>query len=182
MFFNEWVHLSEFDTVEKNLDLVRGNKINKKGIKKNPNIVNYITFIHIQKNILVKKIIYKPLNKEIKPFNCRYKCDKFSEKGKITKAPTWWGTYNKVKHDGFKYRNSINLDAVLKALSALFLLHCMNWNNLKFALIKYNMVMVTNSALSSIDGNIDKLGSSNFKIIRTPDYFRHVLFEYERKE
>ena len=35
---------------------------------------------------------------------------------------------------------------------------------------------------ASIDGNIDKLGSSNFKIIRTPDYFRHVLFEYERKE
>ncbi len=170
IFFTEWVKLLNFDD-KNDADLMRGFKIDKNGKRITPKIFDYIDFIDTQVGLKQEKVKVRPLNnKKLLPFS----------NPPDSNVPPWWTAYNKSKHDGFREKKRANLNNVMTSLSGLFLLHCLNWANERKALVENNMTRVTDHGLSLINSNFNKINAREFRVIRTPHYFRYVLFEYER--
>jgi hypothetical protein len=125
------------------------------------------------------EIIIRNLESTRKPFS------EFST-GQI---PKWWSDHTKLKHDAFKNKNIATLENALCALSALFLLHCLNVQEMFHKFIELNLYGIDFAIKKRILEN--ELPISGYisrgprdqslwwlKRVRTPDYFNH-LFEFK---
>jgi hypothetical protein len=164
-FFREWIMCSCFDEVD-NIESYRRGKMD---------IERYRGFFEPNIHLSDFDILIRNLETPRKPFR------EFGT-GQI---PSWWSDHTKLKHDAFKNRNRATLENALGALSALFLLHCLNVQEIFHKFIELNLFgidfdtkkRILESGYHSImpmDPNV--LWS---KRVRTPNYFRYIFkFNY----
>lgn len=126
---------AEIDTVMKEIC-----EFNQQDFKKISDYYDKIMENPFFKNIINEETIYIYKKINIKPFN------KWNEK----KSLKWWESYNDVKHERVtKYKNG-NLENVLYALSALYILE------------RYKIKDITNKTNESLD--IPEIESKIFKL------------------
>lgn len=71
------------------------------------------------------------------------------EEWKMGKAPFWWDSYNKVKHDRFKNHQKATLKSTLYALCGLFLLNVVYYDTISY-LIDIDVVKTMGTAKGRI--------------------------------
>ena len=152
IFFRHWgvVHNVYNKTHTNNLKIDNLNFGNYKDIEKSGELI-----------LSSKKIEILLKNENINPFEF------WIDNG----YPLWWTAYNKLKHHGFTYRKMGNLFNVIEALSALFLLNCVN-NDSKSKLTEYGYGNVTEKEYKDMKKNHG---------FSSEPYFRSQLFEYEEE-
>lgn len=108
-------------------------QINKGYIKKY--LTELLKLITIED--LNKMVILKLSNIELKPFNDLSYLVKnnINNSDKLngfdaSKNLKWWNAYNNIKHNKFTYREQANLENVLDALAALFILESLRIKNM----------------------------------------------------
>ena len=111
--------------------------------EKEPDFWNWGDFKKLETNLQLSVLnVYIIATKEtIYPFRRDGKRDgtKWNEINRTENF--WWNSYNKVKHDGIF--DKANLDNVIQALAALFLLVCREKNSIK--LLQYNYLGINPS-------------------------------------
>lgn len=164
IFFKEWAKLI-FSNQEENLYKLY-HKLDKQGKRKGARNWNFKDYYIFKEQYGIERPIYvKPMNEEIQPFK-DWKNSKDSEL-------EWWNTYNSIKHDGIKSKEQANLNIALKALSALFALHCTN---------KYSKNYITSHNIISISRKMGKMTMTSKQLsspLGTHQFlFRDVINKY----
>lgn len=90
----------------------------------------------------------------------------------IKEDPCWWTAYNKVKHNGFDYKECGNLFNVIESLSALFMLNCLH-DELQIKLIEYGYRKVDLDTYDLIVRQKNDLNPAY-------PYITSQIFEYEK--
>lgn len=133
----------------------------KKVHEKNPSVkINDLDFNNYKKieedlHLSDKEVILLHINKPIKPYNFYrwiLKEGEKEDKEKI-KEISWWAAYNHIKHQGCYKRDEGNLENVINALCALFIINCENeevWEHL----IAYDYI--EKPYITTLDRPLDK--------------------------
>ena len=150
IFFNEWIKVPEFN------DSTLVKKVRK---KRNKTIKDYYNIFFSRLELNNAFVSVRHIEANIYPF----------KNWTINSSPSWWGAYNKIKHNGFAERKYGTLENALMALGALLILHCKNIESL-FYLGPF--------CLSPYDEKIDDVMKS-ISYIKTPLDTKRYLFKAE---
>ena len=106
------------------------NKVHDKNLSVNINDLNFNNYKKIEEDLHLsdKEVILLHINKPIKPFNFYRWLLKEGEKEDEEKIKeiSWWAAYNHIKHQGYYKKDEGNLENVINALGALFVVNCEN--------------------------------------------------------
>jgi len=149
---------SQIDIFFRNWDLVH--ELNPEKEIGKLNIGNYKA---LEKKLYLEdqKVFFLPTSEIKTPFKNWTKWDK---------EKNWWNAYNLVKHNGYKFREQGNLQNVIEALAALFLLNCLH-EKVKFKVLKQNHEEITPNNY----GQRPKQKTKLFQYIGTPGNVKGLI-------
>lgn len=140
--------VSEIENIAKELCKKENIKFydKKRHIRKFVNFNEYVDKLE-EKYLLSKKFVEFKLdnaNQNIYDFKLTPFFKDKEIKGKSSKVFSWYFAYNKIKHDRVKYFKQANLNNLIHALAALFLLNVYYLDKIFYSEFDYNVNLIRN--------------------------------------